>query len=225
VQALKTALQEAGIAVRGEPVDLDEIAVLPGHATTAEAGRRVLARSESPALREIAADGLKVSQNQYSETLLKAAGAAARGAGTTAAGREAVQGLLRGWKLDERSLIMADGSGLSRYNYVTADLLAGILEQMYRDPVHRDDFLAALPLAGRDGTLSGRLKRTRAEGNALAKTGSIANVRALSGYVRSRDGEMLLFSILANDFNIPALTVNWISDLAVEILANFSRAE
>ena len=74
---------------------------------------------------------------------------------------------------------------------------------MYRDPRHRDAFLATLPIAGKDGTISTRMRATRAEGNALAKTGSIANVRALSGYVRTRDGEMLVFSILANNFVDP----------------------
>jgi D-alanyl-D-alanine carboxypeptidase/D-alanyl-D-alanine-endopeptidase (penicillin-binding protein 4) len=83
--------------------------------------------------------------------------------------------------------------------------------------------MATLPVAGKDGTISTRLRGTRAEGNAAAKTGSIANVRSLSGYVRTRDGEMVVFSILANDFVIPAATVNWIADLAVEILANFQR--
>ena len=54
-----------------------------------------------------------------------------------------------------------------------------------------------------------RMQRTRAAGNAVAKTGSISNVRSLSGYVRTRDGEMLVFSILANDFVIPAVTQQW----------------
>ena len=67
------------------------------------------------------------------------------------------------------------------------------------------------------------MKNTRAEANAVAKTGSISNVRALSGYVRTRDGDTLVFSILANNFTIPAATVNWIADLAVERLANYSR--
>ena len=67
------------------------------------------------------------------------------------------------------------------------------------------------------------MKGTRAEANATAKTGSIANVRSLSGYVRTRDGETLVFSILANAFSIPSATVNWMADLAVETLANFTR--
>jgi D-alanyl-D-alanine carboxypeptidase len=48
-------------------------------------------------------------------------------------------------------------------------------------------------------------------------------VRALSGYVRTRDGELLAFSILANNFTVPAATVNWMTDLAVETLANHTN--
>ena len=51
----------------------------------------------------------------------------------------------------------------------------------------------------------------------------VANVRALSGYVRTRDGELLAFSILANNFTTPAATITWMTDLAVETLANYSR--
>jgi D-alanyl-D-alanine carboxypeptidase/D-alanyl-D-alanine-endopeptidase (penicillin-binding protein 4) len=118
---------------------------------------------------------------------------------------------------------MADGSGLSRYNYVSASTLTAVLQRMYRDPKHRESFLSSLPVAGRHGTMAARLRRTRAEGNAAVKTGSISNVRALSGFVRARNGETIVFSIIANDFIIPAATVNWITDLAVEILANFAR--
>jgi D-alanyl-D-alanine carboxypeptidase len=93
---------------------------------------------------------------------------------------------------------------------------------MYSDPRHREPFLATLPIAAKDGTISTRMRQTRAAENARAKTGSIANVRSLSGFVQTRDGEMLVFSIIANDFVIPAATINWAADLAVEILANFS---
>jgi D-alanyl-D-alanine carboxypeptidase len=66
------------------------------------------------------------------------------------------------------------------------------------------------------------MKQTRAESNALGKTGSISNVRALSGFVRTRDGETLVYSILANNFTVAAATVNWMADAAVERLANYS---
>jgi D-alanyl-D-alanine carboxypeptidase/D-alanyl-D-alanine-endopeptidase (penicillin-binding protein 4) len=166
---------------------------------------------------------MKVSQNLYAETLLKAAGRAQGGLGTTAAGRAAARSTLTAWGIAEQNYIMADASGLSRYNYVTASTITAILERIHRDPRHRDAFVAALPIAGKEGTAASRLRRTRAEGNAVVKTGSIANVRSLSGFVRTRDGELLVFSILANDFVIPAATVNWIADLAVEVLANFTR--
>ena len=129
------------------------------------------------------------------------------------------------WGVPDESYILADGSGLSRYNYVSAGTIATILQRMYCDPAHRDRFLATLPVAGKDGTISTRLRRTRAEGNAAAKTGSISNVRSLSGFVRTRDGETLAFAILANDFAVPPATVTWMIDLGVEILANFTRRE
>jgi D-alanyl-D-alanine carboxypeptidase/D-alanyl-D-alanine-endopeptidase (penicillin-binding protein 4) len=219
VQSFKDALESAGVEVEGDAVDFDDVAA----SLVGSMARRVLATAESPPLRDIAIVLMKVSQNLYAETLMKAAGTAGGGLGTVPAGRAAILSALRGWIRDEQALVMADGSGLSRYNYVTPDLLVRILGRMYSDPRHRDPFLATLPIGGKDGTLAARMRRTRAEGNARAKTGSISNVRALSGYVHTRDGEMLAFSILANDFVIPAATVSWIADLAVEVLANFTR--
>jgi len=118
---------------------------------------------------------------------------------------------------------MYDGSGLSRYNYVTATTIADVLQHLYKDPRHRDAFLATLPIAGKDGTIATRLRGTRAEGNALAKTGSISNARSLSGVVKTRDSETIVFSILANDFVIPSSMITRMADLAVETLANFTR--
>ena len=218
VQSLKDALIAKGIAVTGDAVDIDDLAP----ALTAGIQRRELASSESQPLRDIAAVMMKVSQNLYAETLLKATGAAG-GSGTVQAGRAAVLDTLRDWKLDGQSLVMLDGSGLSRYDYVTARLISSILDRLYSDPRHREAFAATLAVAGRDGTIANRLKRTRAEANARVKTGSISNMRALSGYVNTRDGEPLAFSIIANDFTLPAATVNWIMDLAVEIMANVTR--
>jgi serine-type D-Ala-D-Ala carboxypeptidase/endopeptidase (penicillin-binding protein 4) len=218
-QSLKDALIERGIRVSGPAVDLDDIAA----ELMASPERRVLVATQSPTLREIAVVLMKVSQNLYAETLVKAMGSARGGLGTFDGGLAAVRATLASWNLPQDSFVLADGSGLSRNNYVTAQALTSILERTFKTERDRDPFYASLPIAGKDGTVSTRMRRTRAEGNAVAKTGSIANVRSLSGYVHTRDGETLVFSILANDFVIPAATVNWIADLAVEHLANFTR--
>jgi D-alanyl-D-alanine carboxypeptidase/D-alanyl-D-alanine-endopeptidase (penicillin-binding protein 4) len=218
VQSLKDGLIGHGIAVSGQAVDFDDIA-----AEMPAGEPQVLVTTQSPPLREIATVLMKVSQNLYAETLLKALAASRNGLGTTEGGRLAVRNTLSAWGIPGDAQVLYDGSGLSRYNYVTAATLTAVLEHMYKDPRHRDAFLATLPIAGKDGTMATRLRGTRAEGNAIAKTGSIANVRALSGFVKTRDGETLVFSILANDFVIPAATINWIADLGVEILSNFTR--
>jgi D-alanyl-D-alanine carboxypeptidase/D-alanyl-D-alanine-endopeptidase (penicillin-binding protein 4) len=219
-QSLKDGLTARGIEVTGIAADADDQMNLP-----APDARRPIMQSPSPALRDIATTMMKVSQNLYAETLLKASAAAHGGLGTTAGGRLVTRTLLDGWGIPASTYIQLDGSGLSRYDYVTAEMLATVLERMYRDPSMHDAFVATLPIAGKDGTMRSRLKATHAEANATAKTGSIANVRTLSGYVRTRDGETLVFSMLANSFAIPASTVTWIADLAVETLSNFtSRA-
>lgn len=218
-ESLRNALISQGIAIDGPAADFDDVAA----GLDSEGERRIIATAESPPLRAIATVMMKVSHNLYAETLLKAAGAAAGGLGTTAAGRAVARAALARIGIPESWYVMADASGLSRYNYASASALTRVLERMHADPVHREPLLASLPIAGRDGTLETRMRRTAAEGNARAKTGSIANVRTLSGFVRTRDGELLVFSMLANDFVIPSATVNWIQDLAVEVLAGFQR--
>lgn len=214
--SLLNALTARGISVQGLPVDLaDRGGTIP--VVTADP-RRTLVETSSPPLRDIATVMMKVSQNLYAETLLKAIGAATSGAGTADGGRDAARDIFTAWKIPT-SYVQADGSGLSRYDYVTAEMLVAILEHFHRDPA----FVATLPIAGTDGTVATRMRATRAEANARAKTGSISNVRALSGYVKTRDGETLAFSVLANNFTVPAATINWMTDLAVETLANYSR--
>jgi serine-type D-Ala-D-Ala carboxypeptidase/endopeptidase (penicillin-binding protein 4) len=223
VQALKDALKSRGIDVTGPAVDFDDVAAELASSATMRDTPRVIVSTTSPPLREIAIVLMKVSQNLYAETLLKTMGAARGGLGTIAAGQTVLRDLLKAWSVPDDAYVAVDGSGLSRYNYVTAETLTTVLERMYRDARHHDAFVATLPVAGKEGTISTRMKRTRAEGNAAVKTGSISNVRTLSGFVRTRDGEMLVFSILANHFVIPPATINWIADLAVETLSNFTR--
>lgn len=139
------------------------------------------------------------------------------------AAREVYEEVLSSWGVPETQHVIADGSGLSRYNFLTADMLVKILRQMARDPRHKAAFEATLPIAGKDGTLERRMKGTRAENNVHAKTGTISNVRSLSGYVRTRDNELIGFSVIANNFKARAATIDAVAELAMERLANFSR--
>jgi serine-type D-Ala-D-Ala carboxypeptidase/endopeptidase (penicillin-binding protein 4) len=219
--SFKAALEAHGIAVSGEAADFDDVAGAPPASTAA--ARRVLATATSPPLSDVATVLMKVSQNLYAQTLLKSMGAHSGGLGTADAGLAVVRDVLEqqaGVRPDE--LVMVDGSGLSRYNYVTANAIARVLAFEYRQP-DRDRFVATLPIAATDGTLASRMAGTRAAGNAAAKTGSLSNVRTLSGYVRTRDGEMLSFVLLANAYGVASAAPAHMADLAVEILSNFTR--
>jgi D-alanyl-D-alanine carboxypeptidase len=84
-------------------------------------------------------------------------------------------------------------------------------------------FYRSLPIAGVDGTLKTRMTKTSAEGNMRAKTGSIGGVSSLSGYVTTRDGERLAFSILMQNFILPSRLYRKAQDDIGVLLSNFSR--
>jgi len=217
VSALRTALIANGIDVRGPAVDVDEVGDAP-----AASRATALISYRSPPLSTLAMRLMKISQNQYAETLLKTVGAAPGVIPAAAAGRGAAQAIFERWGVKADALIQRDGSGLSRYDLVTPEALVTILTHVDRDPRLKEPFERSLPIAGGEG-LSSRMKGTPAEGNVRAKTGSMTGVRGLSGYVTAADGEPLVFSILANNFEIPAASVNQTTDAIVIRLASFRR--
>jgi D-alanyl-D-alanine carboxypeptidase/D-alanyl-D-alanine-endopeptidase (penicillin-binding protein 4) len=217
-QALRSVIVKSGIRVRDVGVGIRNLETVPDLSVS----RTLVSRRSAP-LSDIAKVLMKVSQNLYAETLLKTLGVEA-GAGTVEAGEKVVQEVLDAWGIEPGSYVLVDGSGLSRYNYVTAEMLVRILRHLYADSRHRGPFIEALPTGGVEGgTLARRFRGTRAAGNVHAKTGSIANVRALSGFVETVDGEPLVFSVIANNFTQPQATIDAATDLAIERLANFTR--
>lgn len=140
----------------------------------------------------------KESQNFYAEQLFKTMGASRRGSGSWDTGREAVRHFLEVVGLSRGGVVIDDGSGLSRNNRLTAWHLTELLRVMHESP-HRQTFRESLAVAGVDGTLEHRLTEDRYRGRVQAKTGTLRGVRALSGYVRTRDGRELVFSFLANN--------------------------
>ena len=217
VTTLKSALIANGIDVRGPAVDVDDLRDAP--ATT---GAPAITYRSAP-LSELAVRLMKISQNQYAETLLKTLSAAPGVVPTAAAGWKAALAIFERWGVPPGSLIQRDGSGLTRYDFVTPEALVTILAHVDHDARLRGPFTASLPIAGRDGTLASRMKGTPAEGNVRAKTGSMTPVRGTSGYVTSADGEPLVFAILANNYDSSASTITQTEDALIVRLARFQR--
>lgn len=217
VTVLSETLTAEGIEIAGGPLDIDSLA----HDDRADSLTTLFVH-QSPTLAEIVTPFLKRSQNQIGEMLLRYLGVADSDTGSVSAGRRAVEATLTNWGITESSFIYADGSGLSRYNYLSPEAIIRLLRVMARRPEF-EVFYDALPIAGVDGTLQSRMKGSRAEGNARAKTGYIANSRALSGYVSTRDGDALAFCMIANNFDESIDAAEYLQDLAIERLANFSR--
>ena len=215
--AFTEALLAAGIALGGPP-PLDASA----DATRDYSAAVPVVIHRSAPLRVLARRLMEVSQNQYAETLIKTIGAHA-GAPTFDGGLKAIESVLESWGIAASGAILRDGSGLSRYNYVTAELLVEVLARMYRDPAQRAPFFSSLNVAGQNGTLATRMKNTLAVGNARAKDGSMAGVRTLCGLVNTAGDEPLAFAILVNNFAAPGPTVTAAIDAIVARLAGFRR--
>jgi D-alanyl-D-alanine carboxypeptidase/D-alanyl-D-alanine-endopeptidase (penicillin-binding protein 4) len=225
---LRAALLARSIEVTGDPVDMDELERGDTHLfhlgdaeTHRDQGgatsRRVLATRESPPLREVAVRLMKVSQNLYAETVLRAL-SLTPGPASVEASQKIQEEVLASWGIAPGQYALADGSGLSRHNLVTASTVVRILQVMARSPAHAGPYSATLPIAGKDGTIAGRLRATRGEGNVRAKTGTLMRVRALSGYLTTAVGERLVFSVIANHFLVPPRVVDAAVDQALERL-------
>jgi D-alanyl-D-alanine carboxypeptidase/D-alanyl-D-alanine-endopeptidase (penicillin-binding protein 4) len=139
---------------------------------------------------------------------------------TAEAGLEALNSFLRTAGITEQEIVTADGSGLSRGDFVTVAGVVKLLMYMDKHP-YRQAFRDTLPVAGVDGTLRNRLKGTRAAGNVLAKTGTLSNATSLSGYVTSRGGERLVFSLIINNHPPDAEPRQLFADPLVVTLADF----
>ena len=209
VTALRHALEADGIKVIGDAIDIDDFATKPDLS-----GARLLASHKSPPLLTLVTAMMKVSQNQYAEMLLKSAG-----------GRTRAREVLKSWNIADGGYVIADGSGLSRYNYITSENLVRVLQVMRSDEKHAREFATVLPVAGRDGALVKRLAGTAADGKVRAKTGTVDNVRAIAGYIEAADGTTLVFSIIANNFTGPAGAIDAAADKALVRLAMFSAQQ
>ena len=181
--AFRDALRAGGVAVGGSAVT--------GHAS---ADAFPLAVSDSATLGSIVRFMDRESDNFTAELLLKELGAVVAGRGTTAAGAAVVTRQLASAKVPLAGVRIVDGSGLSLLDRLTVDALVGTLQAAWADPRIKAPLLAALPVAGVNGTLEDRMRRAPARGNVFAKTGTTDQASALAGFVRDR----YVFAVLHN---------------------------
>ena len=166
--------------------------------TTAPAGREpVLITVRSHSIADVLRTMMKESDNLYAECMFYqvAASSGHRPARAIDAAR-LERALIERAGLDSKPYRIADGSGLSLYNYLSPELEVALLRYAYQRVDLYDRLLPSLPLAGVDGTLKKRMKGTAAEGNVQAKTGTLTGVISLAGYLTAASGHRLCFAIL-----------------------------
>ena len=140
---------------------------------------------------------MKQSDNLYAESMFYqvAKGNSPRTA-TASDASGAVKRLAMRLGLDPINYTIADGSGLSLYNYVSAEMIVALLRHAYQNREIYDHLYPSLPIAGVDGTLEKRMTKGKAFGNVHAKTGTVSGVSTLAGYCQASNGHTLCFAIL-----------------------------
>ncbi len=185
ISLLHLRLRQRGMVVVGS----EGVGTVPMDEATLLAERRTPLRALLPTM-------LKMSDNQYAESIFYNIGAVRNRPSTVETARGHAAAILRAAGLDPDDYYLADGSGLSPYNYLTAEAEVFLLRYAYRDKRIYTVLRQALPIAGVEGTLQYRMRRTAAKGNVRAKTGTLTGVSALAGYCTSPEGHTIAFAIL-----------------------------
>lgn len=216
VTVLKEVLDSSGVIVAGIPMDCDDIKLWDHKPEDFI----LIEKHLSPTLKEILKGMMKRSQNLYAETMPRVLGLKKENVGSFRMGKKVVEETLSGFGIKPETYAYMDGSGLSRYDYISPEQIVKILEGMQKSKFAKD-WMELLPIAGVDGTLKNRMKGTKAEGNVRAKTGTISNVRSLSGYVTTKSGEELVFSFIVNGHLLSSKDTEDVTDSVLEMLAEY----
>jgi D-alanyl-D-alanine carboxypeptidase/D-alanyl-D-alanine-endopeptidase (penicillin-binding protein 4) len=120
-------------------------------------------------------------------------------------------------RINAQTVIIDNGSGLSRDERISVGALSSVLQQVWQSPL-MPEFIASLPLVGIDGTMGRRLQESSVRGQAHIKTGTLIDVTSIAGYLTARSGRRLIVSCIINDANAsaarPALDalLQWVHD-------------
>jgi serine-type D-Ala-D-Ala carboxypeptidase/endopeptidase (penicillin-binding protein 4) len=175
----------------------------------------------SPATSRLGRQMDMVSDNYYAEVLTKDLAVGAGLPGTTANGVHVTRYALAAMGVSLTGASLLDGSGLSTADRLSPRQIVAILRRSAAQP-WAWYLRNALPVAGVSGTLRLRMTTGPAAGNAHAKTGTLDDASALSGYVTARNGHVLAFSILQNRPAIDLTAAHRLQDRIVQLLAGSS---
>lgn len=186
---IKNNLASANIQLNGE-VQLG----------TAPAGSILITTQYSKALSELMADTLKPSDNLYADSLYLHAAAKLNGSPVNWKGAEPlIKNFLQAQTgIDFKNAVFTDGSGLSRYSLVTPEQTISLLTFLHQRFPLSYEYISALPVSGRDGTLQKRFRVPTQQGFVRAKTGTMTGINSLSGYLYTSNGHTLAFAMYIN---------------------------
>jgi D-alanyl-D-alanine carboxypeptidase/D-alanyl-D-alanine-endopeptidase (penicillin-binding protein 4) len=220
--ALKQMLEQRGISIKGiaraqhwifpdprgfldqtrDPLDLKQLQLASGSACTNIVAPpspigAVLASHRSPTLGEDVVVTDKVSQNLHAELLLHHL-AQRLCVASTAEGARVVRQFLINAGIDPNDFVFYDGSGLSGHDLVTPRATAKLLQFATTQPWFAA-WKSALPIGGEDGSLASRFPTAPLKDHVFAKTGTLGEARALSGYLDAASGRTVIFSIMVGN--------------------------
>ncbi|MGE6487147.1 D-alanyl-D-alanine carboxypeptidase/D-alanyl-D-alanine endopeptidase [Paenisporosarcina sp. NPDC076898] len=213
----KKSLEEKGIQFVGK--SKITLAKAPSNA-------QLLTFKHSMTLKELFIPFMKLSNNGHAEVLAKEMGKVVYGEGSWDKGLQVIEENSALLGLDMENIQIRDASGMSHVNLIPSNELTSLLVAVQMEPWYQT-FLTSLPVAGVSerfvgGSLRNRMKVSPTAGNVKAKTGTLTAVSALSGYVTTKDGELLTFSIMINN-DLAAVTP--IEDQITTAIANYKKPE
>lgn len=217
LNVFKESLLRHQIRFYGALIDIDDYIERINYADLQQ-----FTQHESPKLSNIIDIINRQSHNLAAEMLFKTFAKENTGSGSFAKGTEQVMKYLSKAGIKTEDLFIVDGSGLSRMNLLSPRSLTTLLTYVYRAE-YKNEFINSLAIPGAEGTLKRRLRHTLAEKSVKAKTGSMNNVSAISGFVTTRDKEELAFTIMMMNYTVPANLAQNLQDLILMRLASFSR--
>lgn len=167
---------------------------------------------------------MKKSDNLYAEcTFYQVAAASHKKYAAAKDAASTMHDLIRKLGLDPKRYYIADGSGLSLYNYQSPDMQVKMLRYAYRNSNIYSHLLPTLPIAGVDGTLSKRMTKSACRSHVKAKTGTVQGISALAGYVFTEKGNILCFSIMNSGIRHSSSGRNF-QDRVCEVMYKYDNA-